>query len=183
MSLFSKDRVGELFTSARNALLLEAQAMGVPARQLACTALLAIVGTESSAFAQIGDGAIVAGVGDELRVLFWPAPSEYVNTTDFLTDETYLTAIQCGVVSERLTDLAILTDGLQRLALDFQTQTPYRAFFAPMFRQLRSGLPIESLRGHFHSFLDSVAVNARTDDDKTLVIASRRDSHEIANTD
>jgi hypothetical protein len=67
-----------------------------------------------------------------------------------------------------------LTDGLQRLALDFTARTPHLPFFQPLFAALRAAPDVESLAGPFREFLDSQRINERTDDDKTLVLAISR---------
>ena len=143
-------------------------------RELACTALFALVGPETAGFGQVGDGFIVIGAGSDHRIVFWPEPAEYANATDFLTEDRYGAALQIEMTFERITEIAVLTDGLQRLALDFATRSPSPDFFRPLFRWLWAEPDTESLYEPFRSFLDSPRVNARTDDDKTLVLAVRR---------
>ena len=128
----------------------------------------------TATFAQLGDGAIVVGGSDEFRTVFWPEPSEYANATDFLTEDRFREAIQFATMSESICELAVLTDGLQRLALDFTTRQPHRAFFQPFFERLRVETEPTTLVEPFREFLDSARVNDRTDDDKTLVIAIRQ---------
>ncbi|HEY1189928.1 MAG TPA: PP2C family serine/threonine-protein phosphatase [Gemmata sp.] len=172
----TRDEIVGLFTGARAALADRAGALGVRPRELACTALVALIGPESAAFAQVGDGALVFSTehGAGYQVMFWPDLAEYANVTDFLTDARFETALRVEFVAEPVLELAVLTDGLQRLALDFATRTPHPAFFAPLFRQLRSGTDTEALYEPFRQFLNSPRVNERTDDDKTLVLAARR---------
>lgn len=180
--LFTRDGTLELFASVRRTLVAEADALGVRARELACTALFAIVGPESAAFAQVGDGAIVIGPDPHYRTVFWPEPSEYANTTDFLTDERFAEVIRFEAISERITELAVLTDGMQRLALDFAARAPHMEFFSPLFRRLRAESNPEQLVEPFRQFLDSSRVNERTDDDKTLVLTARREAHAPTST-
>jgi len=172
-TLFIRDGMTELFAQVRNALLAEAERLNVLPRELACTALLAVVGPASAVFAQLGDGAIVLGQGQEYRVVFWPEPAEYANTTDFLTDDSFRDWIRFEPVTDSITELAVFTDGLQRLALDFANRTAYPGFFWPLFSELRAAADPESLVEPFRLFLDSDRVNERTDDDKTLVFAVR----------
>ena len=169
-TLLTPDGMVELFRDVREAVLAEAERLGVSGRELACTALLAVIGPSVAAFAQIGDGAMV--VGD--RVIFWPEPAEYANATDFLTDDDWAAKLHFAMTDVPVTEVAVLTDGLQRLALDFQGKAPHAAFFRPLFDALRSATDVEALVEPFRDFLDSPRVNARTDDDKTLVIAVRR---------
>jgi hypothetical protein len=67
----------------------------------------------------------------------------------------------------------MMTDGLQRLALDFRTQAPHEPFFSPLFKALRSAPVAEDLAVPLRQLLSSSSVNERTDDDKTLLLATR----------
>ncbi len=172
--LSTHEAMTALFTEVRAALLAEAGQLGVSPRELACTALLAVVGPTSAVVTQIGDGAIVLGDGGGQRVVFWPDPAEYANATDFLSEERFADALRFEAVAGPVAELAVLTDGLQRLALDFAARTPHAPFFRPLFDQLRLAPDPDALAEPFRGFLDSPQVNARTDDDKTLVLAVRR---------
>ncbi len=172
--LLQRDGMVELFAEVRMALLSQAEALSLPPRELACTLLVALLGPDSAAFAQIGDGAVVVGDAGNYRVAFWPEPQEYANCTDFLTDEKFRNTIHFETRSEAISELAAFTDGLQRLALDFETKEAFPGFFAPLFRPMRNNQSTDSLVEPFRNFLNSERVNERTDDDKTLVIACRQ---------
>jgi hypothetical protein len=172
-ALFDRDGMIGLFSDVRTALFATAERLDIRPRDLACTALLAVVGPTSAAFAQIGDGAIVYGEELSHQVAFWPEPAEYVNATDFLTDDQFPDTIRFHSVDWPVSEVATFTDGLQRLALDFTTRSAHPGFFAPVFRELRNAADPELLLEPFRSFLDSDRVNERTDDDKTLVLAVR----------
>lgn len=172
-AVFTRQGMAALFTEVREALLAEAGRRNVRPRELACTALLAVAGPSSAAFAQLGDGAIVCGQGEGYRVAFWPEPAEYANVTDFLTDDSFGDLLRFEAVTESIVDVAAFSDGLQRLALDFTARTAHPGFFRPLFHALRSAANPESLLGPLRAFLDSDRVNERTDDDKTLVLAVR----------
>ena len=124
--------------------------------------------------AQLGDGAIVFRQAHDYRVAFWPEPAEYANETNFLTDDHAIASIQFDTFNETINEVAALTDGLQRLALDFGDRTAYAGFFEPLFDELRRSEDPKSLSKPFRLFLDSERVNNRTDDDKTLVLAIRQ---------
>ncbi len=171
---FCREWAVELFAGVRNVVVTEAERRAVRPRELACTALLAVIGPDTAAFAQLGDGAIVTGDGTSYRTAFWPEPTEYANATDFLTDDRFADTIQFATTAEPITELAVLTDGLQRLALDFTARAPHPPFFRPLLRRLWESADPEPLIEPFRGFLDSPAVNSRTDDDKTLVLAVRR---------
>ena len=59
------------------------------------------------------------------------------------------------------------------LALDFGQARVHDRFFAPLFRTVRNGPDEETLRASLLEFMDSKRVNDRTDDDKTLLLATR----------
>ena len=69
----------------------------------------------------------------------------------------------------------MLTDGLQMLALDFKAARVHDRFFEPLFRTVRNSPDEEALRTSLLEFMDSKRVNERTDDDKTLLLATRSD--------
>jgi len=173
-ALFTRAGMDALFTDVRDALVAEAERLGVPPREVACTALLAVVGPASAVVAQVGDGAIILGDGDGHRVAFWPEPAEYANATDFLTDAQFADALRFEATAGPIVEVAVLSDGLQRLALDFEAKVPHAAFFRPLFDALRGAADPAALGPPFREFLNSPRVNERTDDDKTLVIAIRR---------
>ena len=65
--------------------------------------------------------------------------------------------------------VALLTDGLQSLALKLPAATPHAPFFRPLF-QFASD-PLKS--GEIAGWMASPKVAARTDDDLTLLLAVR----------
>ena len=159
--------------AARARVLEEAAANDTTPRQLACTLLAAIVGENWAAFAQIGDGVIVFDGPEGYELAFWPDNGEYANTTRFLTEDDYRANLRIEIVERHVTELAVLTDGLQMLALDFGQAKVHDRFFAPLFRTLKNGPDEETLRASLLEFMDSKRVNDRTDDDKTLLLAIR----------
>jgi hypothetical protein len=66
-----------------------------------------------------------------------------------------------------------MTDGMERLALRFDSRTPHLPFFEPFFQALRTGDASRDLDGALLRFLESESVRSRSDDDKTLILASR----------
>ncbi|HYP51341.1 MAG TPA: PP2C family serine/threonine-protein phosphatase [Pyrinomonadaceae bacterium] len=140
----------------------------------ACT-FLAVAASETEAvFAQIGDGAIVYSCEpDDFRLFAVPQQGEYANTTNFVTDKTASENLQFKYFENRIEELAIFTDGLQRLAIDFQSKQPHQPFFRSMLAPLRAKHPATNLEEKLSAFLNSPKINERTDDDKTLILASR----------
>jgi len=150
-----------------------AEKHGTTPRELACTLLLGIVGCNAAAFAQIGDGAIVISDGAVCRPVFWPQSGEYQNFTFFLTDPKFERNVQCELLAQTVPELALFSDGLQTLALKYDTRTAHQPFFMPLFSALRKSEDPQELANPMREFLGSAPVNDRTDDDKTLVLATQ----------
>jgi hypothetical protein len=163
---------------ARTRIFEEAAARGVEGRELACT-LLAVVATPAGGAAlQIGDGVmVVRDLGEAWRWLFWPQKGEYANSTFFLTDDAALDEVKVTPLPHDIQDIAILSDGLENLALHNATRTAHAPFFNSAFANVYSSQEQGELVGMsaaLANFLRSAAVRARTDDDVSLVLATRR---------
>jgi serine/threonine protein phosphatase PrpC len=159
--------------AARARLADDAASRRVELRDLATTLCAAIVSPTCSYFFQIGDGAIILMKNDVSGVVFWPQSGEYVNTTNFLTSNEYRDHLQFSSTSNGFSDVALLTDGMERLALRFDSRTPHRPFFEPLFQALRTDENTGDLAQSLRRFLQSDSVRSRSDDDKTLILASR----------
>jgi len=172
------DVLREGATLARQRILDAAADRQVPPRDLACTLLAVIAAPLGGAALQIGDGVIVAcEQHPEWRPVFWPQKGEYANTTFFLTDEQALAKAEVTTLSDNVLDLALMSDGLEQLALHFATRSAHLPFFRSMFAPLQSLAPAGEavqLSQSLCTLLGSGQVRARTDDDSTLVLATRR---------
>jgi hypothetical protein len=162
------------YRRAREALGAEAALRSARLRDFACTLLAAIVGERFAAFSQIGDGAIVFREEDTYQTVFWPQAGEYANTTNFLTNEDFERRLEFCARPVSVDELALLTDGLQMLALRYAERSVHAGFFRPMFQALRTVACASDLQAPLREFLNSPQVNQRTDDDKTLILAVRR---------
>lgn len=171
-NLFREEIILGWYREVRSALAEEAIRLETTPRQLACTLLTAIIGENGSVFAQVGDGAIVVRDEAELVPVFWPQAGDYINTTNFVSDSNFETAFQFAQRG-RINEISLLTDGLQMLALNFSTRMAHAPFFEPMLAALRASQNADDLFVPLRAFLDSPAVNGRTDDDKTLLLAMR----------
>jgi hypothetical protein len=145
-------------------------------REFAATLVGCLIGTKCSVFLHVGDGAFVfrrEGESD-WNVPTWPAQGQYAATTFFVTDEPE-PHLQFACVSEPIEEVAIFSDGMERLALQFSTKTAFYPFFAKMFAPLQDSIAGRNrkLSRDLRDFLDSPSVCERTDDDKTLVLAKR----------
>jgi hypothetical protein len=161
----------------RRDLYQQASAEQLQVREFACTLVAALLGTTTSIFLQIGDGAIVVAEDPGYRHIFWPQNGEYANSTYFVTDDMALDNLMFKKLETSPVDeISLFTDGIQSLALKFDTKSAHNPFFHPFFTRLRHEPPGESevLGPLLQDFLNSPAVNERTDDDKTLLLATRR---------
>ncbi len=159
---------------ARRALEELAAATGeATLRDFASTLLLTVATETHVAALQLGDGAIVfRSPAGALEVLAPPAAGEYVNETTFLTaPDPAAHAVLTVRPAAAVDGLALLTDGLQALALELATNTAHAPFFAPLFDYVAQQ---EADGEELVALLASDRVNDRTDDDKTLVLAVRR---------
>ncbi len=155
----------------------EADFQGKSSRDFACTLLAAIVSDTHAAFLQVGDGAIVIRPrGDDWCHVFWPQHGEFINTTVFITDPSALSKFEFSVGAEIVDEVAAFTDGIEALVLQYSTQSVHSPFFDQMFpavRSLANSGYDKSLSEKLVEYLDSPAICDRTDDDKTLLLASR----------
>lgn len=176
----TKDTVNSWVTTIQILLEEEAKAVSRERRDFACTILGLIVGESCAACLQIGDGVMVLADSEEHSYghVFWPDRGEYANTTHFVTEDDAAEHLQFESVKRRMVEAALLTDGLQTIALNYQQQSAHEPFFKGLFAPLRTAEEgcSRELSESLAAFLSSPRVNEKTDDDKTLVLASRTDS-------
>jgi hypothetical protein len=147
-------------------------------REYSCTLLAAVIGVEQAAFVQIGDGAIVVSHGDEdgWSYVFWPQHGEFANTTNFIQSAELENVIAFELAPRRIDEIAIFSDGIENLVLHKASRSVQQSFFQSMIQPVRNagtaGLH-EALSQALRRYLASSAICERTDDDKTLVLASR----------
>ena len=162
---------------ARERIAFAATRRALDPRDFATTAVVAISDGASTLTAHVGDGAVAARIASsgDWTALSWPEQGEYASTTRFLTDEASL-SLRAARHEEPIDRLALMTDGLERLALDFRACVPHAAFLEPMAAPLATrgiGGHDRQLSRALASYLAGERVNERTDDDKTLVLAAR----------
>lgn len=163
----------EIVIAVRERILAVAEAMGLKARDFACTFLGLLSTPTGTLVLQIGDGAVVVDCGSGLEVAVVPMSGEYANMTHFVTDEDAVTRLITRTYPDRALKVAAFTDGIQRIALNLATNTPHEPFFAPFFDGMARATADQEdyLANLLVKFLGSARVNERTDDDKTLALA------------
>ena len=158
-------------------LIAQAAALrGLALRDFATTLVLALASHNELLCAHVGDGAIAAreAHGGSWTSVSWPEHGEYASTTYFLTDDDE-PRLRISSATMSFDALVLMTDGLERLALDFALRSPHAPFLDVMATPLR-GLPPgrpTAINRALTTYLQSATVNARTDDDKTLIVAVR----------
>lgn len=147
-----------------------------PLRDFATTLTCVAAVGDWLAVASLGDGVVVAGDGGELTTINTLQRGEYANETVFLTQEDVLDHLQICVQTCPVNRLAVMSDGLTRLALRFPSLEPHAPFFDPLFAFLEQAAAAGengSAGERLADFLNSPRVNERTDDDKSLLLALR----------
>ncbi len=173
------DLLFETFCETRRRVLRLPGEEGGQPRDYACTLTILIADAIWLVTGQIGDGfAAVQTVDGELIGVTEPQRGEYADTTYFITGDDAsdrfvgrvyrqgrdIAAVRC---------LAAMTDGLTNLAIDKSTRAPHQPFFEPIMQVPGQIRDYEIALDDLYRFLASDRINARTDDDKTLVLAGR----------
>ncbi len=165
------------FESARASLIKLSEENGDPLSAFATTLTCLAATPEKLIVAQLGDGAVVAGGADGvLDTVTTAQRGEYANETFFLTQEQALDLVAIQVIDLPMYSLAVMSDGLTRLALKLPSNEPYKPFFEPLFAFVKaSAASNDGVQASktLSAFLASPRVCERTDDDKAMVLALR----------
>lgn len=172
----TKDLAFDWLDNVRDHIFRSAKQRAIKPRDMAATLVSTIVFLNRAIVCHVGDGACVLRkkYADDWQVASWPAHGEYANSTYFVTDDPQPN-LQFNALEGEFVEVALFSDGVERLALDFVNGNAFAPFFEPMFAPLttlgsgRDRLLSLSLR----KFLDSPHVLERTDDNKSLILARR----------
>lgn len=165
------------FEAARQSIITRAAERNEPLREFATTLLSMVAGPKSTVIGQIGDGVILyRSQPGEWECPFWPQRGEYANMTRFITDEDYPDHLQVLAVEQQFSDIMLTSDGLQSLALHYASRSVHQPFCDGLFRSFPT-VPepgeLKLVSEQICQFLASPRVTDRTDDDLSLVMASR----------
>ena len=166
-------------TAVHEAAVRLAEELAVGVRDLASTLVATVVGPSGAAFFQVGDGAMVTPADEEgiWAWIHWPHQGEYANTTTFVTHQVDLQEFQFDTTDHVVDEIAVFSDGLQHLVLRMAERAVQDVWFEKMMPPIRhrseAGL-YEDLATSLAAYLGSSIVSARTSDDITLILASRR---------
>jgi hypothetical protein len=164
----------ELVSAIRQSIVDLAREGQQEPRELSTTLVGALVFEDGAVFLQVGDGAAVARCDGDFEIMLWPEPSEYINTTNFVTDPDSADRMLFRRIEGTVRDLALLTDGLQYLVIDHKERIPHQPFFLRMSERLAAvpGHDEEASRW-LEAVLASDQVTKRSDDDTSIIIAKR----------
>jgi hypothetical protein len=178
----TKEFIVDWLSRVRSEILKQAETNHLNPREFACTMLGAVVGHDRAAFFQIGDGAIVVSnrsEPDDYGWVFWPQHGEFANQTNFITQDNAMELFELELEERCVDEIAMFTDGIERLVLDLKERTAHAPFFRTLFGWLANTEPAKVSEEIPTSevimrYLGSKQITDRTDDDKTLILASRR---------
>lgn len=169
--------VREAIKRAKNAVVRYAKKQGVSVGDLASTLVVAVASERLMTAAQVGDGAVVAFNIDSsaARTLCAADAGEYANETTFITSRTrpHLAAHVGHASGYDYDALALITDGLQNLALKMPEREAFLGFWNPILSDLSRTDEPEAVPARLHSFISGERVRSRTTDDVSIAIAVR----------
>ncbi|WP_186090959.1 PP2C family serine/threonine-protein phosphatase [Burkholderia gladioli] len=149
---------------------------GIERRQFAATLVLLAVHRGRALVLHIGDGAVVARRDGQWETLSRPENGEFASTTYFVTDDPVV-RLRALEIDSAHDAFALFSDGIESLALEQATNSPSPRFFEPMLRpidQAKEHGRLASLSAALAKYLDGERICERTDDDKSLILLSRR---------
>lgn len=171
----SEEEVRAWLESARARIARLAAAREATPRDFAATMVAAFATPAATLIAHVGDGACVLdGDDDGWAIGSWPASGEYAGTTYFVTDAVPQLRVTLHDRSARA--LALFSDGIEHLVLQNAARRAHPEFFDTMFAPVRASTADgcdRALSRGLRGYLAGETVNARTDDDKSLILAVR----------
>jgi hypothetical protein len=172
----SDEEIWSWIDEARERINGAAQSRSLERREFSTTLVAVLATCTEALLLHIGDGAVVTQIDGSWRAASWPAQGEYASQTYFITEDPApqlrLTRLSC-----HLDGFALFSDGIERLVLDFATQTVPASFFDGMMKPLASSAAVgrdQNLCVSLKRYLDNARINERTDDDKSLILAVHR---------
>ena len=121
-----------------------------------------------------GDGAVVGIAPDtSVRTLSTPDNGEFINSTYPLTSTDYTSHMRFATGNETLYGIAVVSDGVQPMCINYKTGAAYPGFFAPLVQWLAGLEDLTHADEILETMLDSAQFRQKSDDDMTLVLAVR----------
>lgn len=162
------------FRRAQRAIAVEAEHHKAAVRDFAATLLLMILRDDATICGLVGDcGAVLRHNDGQFLSPCVPQRGEYANTTNFIVQPDAEQLLDIQQITEPITAAALFSDGLVPLAMNIAQNRPHAPFFEPLFGFLAAAEDATLAGEQLADFLSSERVNARTDDDKTLILIQR----------
>lgn len=162
------------FVAAQRSIAAHAATQEQPAPNYATTLLLGVLHDQGVACGLIGDCvAVIRDTTGPFQSLCPAQKGEYANATNLLTQPNALLQLDIQLWPFPVTQAAFFTDGLAMLAMDVAKDQPHTPFFEPLFTFVQNAADRALAAEQLTTFLSSARVNARTDDDKTLLLVQR----------
>lgn len=172
-----EEQVWTWIDSARESLAIAARRRSIKRQAFASTLVMLVSTPNDCLTVHIGDGAIVGRErSGAWRAISWPESGEYASTTFFVTEDP-APKVRIAHFDPDFDAIALFSDGIENLALDQRSMVPHEPFFHTMMSPLDATPGIgknNKLSAALASFLNSEKVCQRTDDDKSLILASAR---------
>ena len=141
-------------------------------KDLNCTLLVFVaIKGDDQYIGQVGDCIAIGKSGDEPYQLFVnPQKGEYANQTFSIVNTESIDNGEYFKLEKPLTDIALMSDGLEKMTIDLATLNVSKGFFDPFFNAFsQPHFETEKASKSLQAFLSSERINKKTDDDKTLV--------------
>lgn len=155
--------------TARAQIDRRALELALPARELACTLVGAVLFGQGGCLFHIGDGMAVVELADGTSVLSLPENGEYANETYFVTNDDWRTHLRITPFSGQIRCLALLSDG----AMPFVINREKTGMFGPFIDPVRTHLSAVG-ESDGSDALQALLADERTwsitSDDKTLLL-------------
>lgn len=170
-----RGRVPSWVADLRAELVEHAASAGRQLEDYASTLVAAIVGPTRTLLVHLGDGGIVVDDAEGWTCASWPQHREYAGSCWFVVDADAAERVVVGDLDRAVTEIALFSDGLERMVLQFDGFRPHGPFFDKVFAPVRAlGVSSSSeLDAALLRTLSSPIVRERTNDDATLLLASR----------
>ena len=169
----ARDAIEQAKTEVEN----HGRQQGILSRELASTLIVAFACDSLLTAAQVGDGAVIAFNIDSgaAKTLCEAHSGEYANETTFITScpKPHEIAYVGHASGCDYDALALITDGLQNLALKMPEREAFMGFWNPMLDDLAHTDQPEAIPERLQDFISGERVQSRTTDDVTITIAAR----------
>ena len=166
-------------SEARAALMALATTEQNELRDYACTLLVAVLSPDEWHVLHIGDGAVVGMTSaTTVKTLSAPDNGEFINVTVPLTSSDYLKHLRYTHHREQLYGMALLSDGVQPMCINYKTGDAYPGFFMPLIHWLNAfpQVQLADASDGLYKLLDSDKLRQKSDDDMTLVLVIKHDT-------